>query len=421
MKNVSRGALSVTTSAALFAASAGFSFLTTFTACGSPAEQASVDTTEGASTKTGKCVLCVTDEDCSGHGVCAQFGSDSFCAPSCGNGEACSADTACSSVSTITGEQTSVCVPRGDLCGPSVDQASPVPVTGDALTADSTPVAGQVDASGGTLSRLYFAVIGDTRPPVINDTKGYPTAIITKIYADLEAASPRPAFAVSSGDYLFSTGNGTQAAPQLDLYVKARNQFSNPLYPAMGNHECTGAVTSNCGAGTTNGATANYKAFVSKLLTPIGQTTPNYVIRVNGTGNAWTSKFVFVAGNAWTTADAAWLDSELAKPTTYTFIVRHEPKAASNAPGVKPSEQIMAKHPYTLAIVGHTHTYGHTGPKQITIGNGGAPLTGGVNYGYGLLQQRADGAIQIDMIDYATGKPDLKFRAAVKADGTPTQ
>ena len=89
------------------------------------------------------------------------------------------------------------------------------------------PLVGSVGAGGGSISRLYFAVIGDTRPPVINDTSAYPSTVITKIYSDIEALSPRPAFAVSTGDYLFSTGNGTQAAPQLDLYVAACAKFTN--------------------------------------------------------------------------------------------------------------------------------------------------------------------------------------------------
>jgi predicted phosphodiesterase len=191
------------------------------------------------------------------------------------------------------------------------------------------------------------------------------------------------------------------------------------MFPAMGNHECTGATTSNCGPGTADGITNNYTAFTTKLLAPLGKSSPNYVIAVNAIDGAWTSKLVFVAGNAWTSSDATWLDGVLSQPTTYTFIVRHEPAAASNAPGCSGSEAIMKKHPYTLAIVGHTHTYGKTGARQVTIGNGGAPLTGGVNYGYGLVQQRNDGAIQVDMVDYGTGQPDLGFRFAVKPDGSP--
>jgi hypothetical protein len=280
---------------------------------------------------------------------------------------------------------------------------------------------GAVGAGGGTLSRLLFAVIGDTRPPVINDNSGYPTAVITKIWQDIEALSPRPAFAVSTGDYQFSSATSTNAALQIGYYLGARASYSNIVFPTMGNHECTGATNSNCGPGTTDGVTNNYTAFMSKMLAPIGQTSPNYVINVNAIDGSWTSKLVFVAGNAWTSADATWLDSALSVNTTYTFIIRHEPVAACSGgpPGCSGSEAIMAKHPYTLAIVGHTHTYGKTGAKQVTIGNGGAPLTGGANYGFGLIQQRADGAIQVDMIDSSTGAADTAFRFALKADGTP--
>jgi hypothetical protein len=34
------------------------------------------------------------------------------------------------------------------------------------------------------------------------------------------------------------------------------------------------------------------------------------------------------------------------------------------------------------------------------------------------LQQRADGAIQVDMVDYATGALDTAFRFAVNPDGS---
>jgi hypothetical protein len=268
------------------------------------------------------------------------------------------------------------------------------------------------------VSRLFFGVVGDTRPPVIDDTKGYPTQIATQIWSDLQAVSPRPLFTISTGDYMFASASGTQAGPQMDLYLGARSHYSGTVFPAMGNHECTGATTSNCGPGTTDGVTNNYNVFMSKLLAPLGKTSPNYSVEIDATDRSWTSKFVFVAGNAWTSADATWLSGVLAQKTTYTFIVRHEPKAAAS-PGSTGSEPIMAQYPYTLAIVGHTHTYGKTGPKQVTIGNGGAPLVGSANYGYALIQQRADGAVQVDMIDATTGKPDTAFRFALHPDGTP--
>src|SRR5450432_1489281 len=75
-------------------------------------------------------------------------------------------------------------------------------------TADSRPRAdarpGSPDAPLGSAGSLRFAIVGDTRPANEDDTTNYPTAVITKIYEDLEGASPRPDFAVSTGDYMFA-------------------------------------------------------------------------------------------------------------------------------------------------------------------------------------------------------------------------
>jgi hypothetical protein len=71
-----------------------------------------------------------------------------------------------------------------------------------------------------------------------------------------------PPFAVSTGDYMFASVGGTQQAVQLDLYLAARARYSGTTFPTMGNHECTGATASNCGAGTTNGTTTNFTTYV---------------------------------------------------------------------------------------------------------------------------------------------------------------
>ncbi len=281
---------------------------------------------------------------------------------------------------------------------------------------------GTVGPNGGTVSQLYFTVVGDTRPSVEGDTSGYPSTIIKKIYQDIEARSPAPPFSLSTGDYMFASPGTSEASTQVGLYLAARNLYSGVFFPAMGNHECTGATASNCGT-SGSGMTTNYQAFMSQLLGPIGKTTPYYSININDENGAWTSKFVFIAANAWDSTQSSWLSSVLSQSTTYTFIIRHDPAAVgSGTPGVPPSESIMAQHPYTLAITGHTHTYNKfEAPKQIVIGNGGAPLTGSVNYGYGLFQQRADGAIVVDMIDYQSGAADPSFHFVVTPTGTLTQ
>jgi hypothetical protein len=271
--------------------------------------------------------------------------------------------------------------------------------------------------------------VGDTRPPNEDDTAGYPTAVITKIWKDVEAYSPRPAFAVTTGDYMFSGPThtpGTQTA-QMNLYLTARAAFTNVVFPTMGNHECDGATAGNCyacgsacsnvGGSCTGGVcvTPNLSVFLSKMLAPINQTLPYYAIHVNGTNNAWTAKLVFVACNAWSSAQATWLGTTLSQPTTYTFVVRHEGSIATTAPclsgtGSNNAGTIMAQHPYTLLIAGHTHTYAYyASEKQVIVGNGGAPLSGSINYGYVVATQQSNGMMQFKEIDYSTNTVQSTF------------
>jgi predicted phosphodiesterase len=280
---------------------------------------------------------------------------------------------------------------------------------------------GVTGITGGMLDTLSFAIVGDTRPAMVDDTAGYPTAVIQKIWQQVEATSPRPAFAISTGDYMYANTYKTQQAPQLDAYLAARSAFTNVAFPAMGNHECTGYTDSNCGAGNADGITPNYTQFMTKMLMPLGVTTPYYTVQVAAKDASWTAKFVFVAANAWDATQATWFDGELAKPTTYTFVVRHEGTDATTAPGVTPSAGIMAKHPYTLLIAGHTHRFEYNeGAREIIVGNGGAPLSSSTAYyGYVVAQQRADGAIVFT--SYSSPQQVLELKFAVRADGTPTQ
>src|SRR5580704_13795662 len=180
----------------------------------------------------------------------------------------------------------------------------------------------------------------------------------------------------------------------------------------MGNHECTGLTSSNCGSGNPDGVTHDYAAFVSKLLGPIAQPNPYFEIDIRSAAGVWDAKFVFVAANAWTSAQGTWLERSMSRPTTYTFVVRHEPAAAVSAPGVAPSEAVMARYPYTLAIVGHNHTYARSAAREVTVGNGGAPLSGAKDYGFAVASQQADGSIAVDMVDYASGLTDAGFHFA---------
>ncbi len=298
--------------------------------------------------------------------------------------------------------------PDSPECSACLGSSTPAP-PGETLS-------GSADQIAVSEPELSFGIIGDTRPAVIDDTAGYPTAVITKIFQDLEAENPRPGFAVGTGDYQFSKAGGSQTSPQLDKYLAARAAFSNAEYPAMGNHECTGATASNCGPGTTNGLTSIFSTFKSKILTPLGLHDPYYSLLVTPPDNSWSAKIVFVAANYWTPTQASWLTSILSQPTTYTFIVRHESSSATTAPGVTPSGQIIAQHPYTMLIVGHDHPYKRMSQKEVLVGNGGAPLTTGSVYGYGVVRRRSDGAVQFTFYNYQTHAVLDSF--AVNADGS---
>jgi len=304
-------------------------------------------------------------------------------------------------------------------CGGSNTQG---PGDGGGSGSDASFVTHEPDASPTLPSLFHFAVVGDTRPPNEDDVGGYPTTVINKIWSDVEASSPHPDFAISTGDYMFANPFVSQASStvdkQLDLYLAARSHFTKAEFPAMGNHECTGATESNCGAGSSSGITFNMGEFVKRMLNPLGITQPYYVIHFAATDNSWTAKLVFIAANAWNPTQAAWLGTTLAEPTTYTFAIRHESSQVTDPPGVTPSEQLLAQHPLTLRIVGHTHTYSHysTG-HEVIVGNGGAPLTSGTNYGYVIVERLASGDIQVTAHDYSSNAQTDQFR--IHADGSP--
>src|SRR5438552_8970131 len=122
-------------------------------------------------------------------------------------------------------------------------------------------------------------------------------------------------YAITTGDYMFATPGHGRVAPQLDLYLDARAEFSGWVFPALGNHECTGRTASNCGIGNPDGNTENYQAFLTRLIQPIGSTLPYYAVHLHAMDGSWTAKFVFVAANAWSQDHSTWLDGELGNAT----------------------------------------------------------------------------------------------------------
>ena len=244
-----------------------------------------------------------------------------------------------------------------------------------------------IGPSGGTASKLYFAVVGDTRPPFIDDTPNYPTATITGIYQAIDAMQPRPEFVLTTGDYLFARTTGTQGATQMAKYMGARAGYRGLVFPAFGNHECTGATAGNC-AGAAN-VTSNLIAYRDAMLTPLGKTELYYSFDVNDVSGGWTAQFIVAACNAWDSTQQAWLSQQLARTTTFTFVIRHEALGVA-APCTTAMDALLRAKPPTMMIVGHTHTFSHSG-NQLVEGVGGAPISGNAVYGYATVEQLASG------------------------------
>ena len=244
-----------------------------------------------------------------------------------------------------------------------------------------------IGPNGGTANRLYFAVVGDTRPPIVEDTANYPTAVITGIYQAIEAMQPKPEFVLTTGDYMFARPTGTQGATQMGLYLRARAAFGGLVFPAFGNHECTGATLGNC-AGAAN-VTANVVAYRNALVQPLGKTELYYAFDVDDPAGRWTSKFIVAACNAWDTTQQTWLTQQLARTTTFTFVIRHEALGVA-APCTTQMDAALRTRPPTMMIVGHTHTFSHSG-TQLVEGVGGAPITGNAVYGYATVEQQSSG------------------------------
>lgn len=297
-------------------------------------------------------------------------------------------------------------------CGHTLPEATDGGADGGA-DAGLSPVLGPL---GGALEQLTFAVVGDTRPATQDDNAGYPTGVITQIYKDISALSPQPGFVVATGDYQYTTPGGGNAKIQIGNYATAMKLFPGPVFPAMGNHECTGYTKSECGSGDGNpdGMTTNLTEFIGQLLGPISQPKPYYAIPLHATDGSWTAKVVVVAANAWDDVQSAWLEQALSPSTTYTFVVRHEPSSVGGkCPGVPPSDAIIQAHPYTMLLVGHSHTYEHVNGsyQELIVGNGGAPIYTSrwdpttIPFGFALITRGSDGNLKVTQYDSSSNSP----------------
>ncbi len=329
----------------------------------------------------------------------------------------CPANTTCDTV-------TQTCTPNSVGDGGTGDGGTGNPLSG--------PVTGNVTDQGGTVSRLYFAVVGDTRPA--NEWKSssdessypYPSSIISTIYSDITSLSPQPSFVVATGDYMYADPTTNEGAKQIQLYHNAQQVYPGIVFHALGNHECTGYTKSNCGSGNSDGVTNSFTAFMNAWVTPLGHSEPYYALSFAGQDGNWTAKIVLVAPNAWDSTQSSWLTTELQKQTTFTFVVMHEPPSTTNCPNEQLAESIVRKYPLTLEINGHTHEfrfntgssgYGGSSSVFVIVGNGGAPLSGG-SYGYATVSQISDTQVVFSQFDYNAPNATPTKTWTIDASGT---
>jgi hypothetical protein len=193
--------------------------------------------------------------------------------------------------------------------------------------------------------------------------------------------NPRPQFVLATGDYMFASTTSSTAQQQMNLYAQSVALFTGgPLYPVMGNHECDGSTANNCSGRTTN----NLTAFKNGVLAAIGKTKTYYAISFSSSNASypWTAKLIVLSCNEWDSMQLSWLNQQIAVPTTYTFVTRHE---SSNADAVAPCindvDPVLMAHPPNLLLVGHTHTfevfkksstYNMLPVDEVVVGIGGA-------------------------------------------------
>ncbi len=259
-----------------------------------------------------------------------------------------------------------------------------------------------IGPTGGTVTLLHFGITGDTRPPNCEDTAGYPTSVITTIAQEFEKLGL--AMALDLGDHMYVCNNDLSiATTQMGIYMNAIKSFTGTWFMTMGNHECTGTP---CLPGSGN---ANYVSYM-KALAPISK-LPYYTLDVQTSLGLVT--FVVIADNAWSSAQATWLEATLAAADTkakYTIVARHHPEGDSTVSTNATSVQIIRNHKFALFLTGHSHYYKHMttdGGRDLVMGTGGAPLiAGGAFHGYALIDQQADGHLKVTVYDIGNALQD---------------
>lgn len=274
----------------------------------------------------------------------------------------------------------------------------------------ASPLRGAVGPKGGSVSRLFFGLLGDARPSQCNEHLDYPVAITQSIFSRLDQAGVQ--FAVDLGDHMFVCQNGSlaEATTQMGLFMQSARRLGKTTFLTLGNHDCV-SMNNPSYCGNNGFSTPNYQAFLSALRGEGIADVPWYSFDVDTEGGL--ARFVVIADNAWSPAQQSWLTATLADADArcrYIFLFRHHPIDNTDWPAFATISQIIrgVKH-RTLTVTGHLHefkidTRNDPTARTVVVGNGGAPLAQGFGwFGYGTVEQLASGNIAIRLYDQASG------------------
>ena len=257
---------------------------------------------------------------------------------------------------------------------------------------------GSVGAAGGSVERLWFATTGDTRPAGCDQTNAYPKEAIGQVAAAMKAL--RVQFTVDLGDHMYVCNQSdVEARQQMAFYLGAVARGPSTWWMTMGNHEC-GSAKYPYACFVDGPHDANFAAFMATLKRPL----PYYANDVQT--SLGLARFVVIADDSWSLAQAAWLEDALGDAdgrARYTIVVRHHPVQGSQT-GAPEILSILTRHKYALILTAHDHEYRHDTAtwqgRSVVVGLGGA----GGKWGFGTVLQGADGALVFVQRD-ANGNP----------------
>ncbi len=291
-----------------------------------------------------------------------------------------------------------------DPCGPAADAGvGALPGTPD----PGAVPGGSVSANGGTVERLWFATTGDTRPARCNDTDAYPKAAIAQIAAAMKAL--RVQFTVDLGDHMYVCSDvgglgrarlDAAAQAQMGFYMGAIANGPPAWWMTMGNHECDAAYQTGSACVIGGPYDPNFAAYMAALR----RSLPYYANDVQTAQGL--ARFVVVADDAWSEAQAGWLSTTLAEADArarYTFVVRHHPVQGTQT-GRREIVDLLRAHKATMLLTAHKHDYEHDpgswDGRSVVVGLGGA----GGKWGFGTVLQNPDGTLTFVRRD-ANGNP----------------